>query len=60
MHKIKDREDGEVPNDVKFVTFLWKVGAKVSGGNPNVQSARSKKNLILHQKLFFFFIFKLL
>jgi len=40
--KIKENENGEVNNDAKFVALLLKVGAKVSGGKPNIQSARRK------------------
>jgi len=36
MHKIKDHAGGEVLNDAKFVALLWKFGAKLSGGKPNI------------------------
>jgi hypothetical protein len=42
MHKIKDHEDEEVNNDAKFVALLWKVGAKVSEGKPNIQKKKKK------------------
>ena len=39
IHKMKDHADGEVLNDTKLVALLWKFGAKVSGGKPNIQRA---------------------
>jgi len=54
MHKIKDHADREVPNDAKFVALLWKDGAKVSGGKPNIKSGRWKNKSNFALKILFF------